>query len=81
MATNIDNFRKHYPPVDDRASEIKTTIKERLEHIKERVKWSKPSPGFGLYARGFSCGRLHRLIAERYFLELLMEKLAISEGE
>jgi hypothetical protein len=46
---------------------------ERLEHIKQRMEWSKPIPGLSVYARGFSCGNLHRLIAERYFLESLIE--------
>lgn len=54
---------------------IEEMLLERLKHIKQRIEWSKPLPGLGVYARGFSCGKLHRLIAERYFLELLVEEL------
>lgn len=54
---------------------IESMLLERLQHIKERMAWSKPSSGLSVYRRGFFCGKLHRLIAERYFLELLMEEL------
>ena len=75
---SIEEFRKLYPKKDKpKTSAIESKITKRLEHVKERIILLSESHGSGLtiYARGFSVGKLHRLIAERYFLETLLEEV------
>ena len=56
---------------------IKGKITKRLRHIEGRINLlgKAHDTRLSVYARGFSTGKLHRLIGERYFLELLMEEL------
>ena len=61
--------------VDMTDKEIKK-IEDRIVHIKKKLalhdEVSRKS--MSLYARGFSSGKVFRLIAEKYFLETLLEK-------
>lgn len=57
--------------------EIKDMIRQRLVHLEERkaLHGLVGKSSLSLYARGFSSGLLHRLIAEHYFLKLLLEEV------
>ena len=62
-----------YPNINER---FKGLITDRLKHIEERKTWLGRSLGsLSDYSRGFGIGQVHRLIAERYFLETLLETL------
>ena len=75
---NMKEFKKQYPKKEEpETSIIESKITKRLEHIKKRIilLGEGHSSGLTIYARGFSTGKLHRLIAERYFLETLLEEV------
>ena len=58
------------------SEEIEHTILDRLIHLEKKMalhdEVSRKS--MSLYARGFSAGKILRLVAEQYFLETLLEK-------
>lgn len=58
-------------------TKIEKMITDRLKHIEERISLvGDPLPPITtMYSRGYSIGKLHRLIAERYFIETLLEEL------
>jgi hypothetical protein len=73
----IRNFSEYYPV---RLKRVKTDLEERiklrLEHIEKRIKLfdDVSLKQLSTHGRGFAAGQIHRLIAERYFLETLLEE-------
>lgn len=54
---------------------MKTAIEKRLKHIEQRIRLFSDDnlKQLSPHGRGFVAGQIHRLIAERYFLETLLE--------
>ena len=57
-------------------SEESKKIEDRIDHVEKKLDLHATidSKTISLYARGFSSGKIFRLIAEKYFLETLLEK-------
>ena len=76
---DLKEFKEIYPNKEKANMDgVKNKITKRLKHIEGRINLLGKAHDnrLSVYARGFSTGKLHRLIGERYFLELLMEEIS-----
>lgn len=58
-------------------AKMKTMIEDRIAHVVKKIGCHKDvgKGTMSLYAKGFSAGKVYRLLAEKYFLEELLKEV------